>query len=60
VHVGPSGAVADLTCDGGVCGADLGLLLGAWGTDGTPVGADLNGDGTVSGSDLGLLLGAWG
>jgi hypothetical protein len=60
VRTGPACAFADLNCDGAVSGADLGLLLGAWGTDGTPVGADLNGDGTVTGSDLGLLLGAWG
>jgi hypothetical protein len=39
-------------------GADLGLLLGAWGAAGGP--ADLNGDGTVDGADLGLLLGNWG
>jgi hypothetical protein len=60
VRTGPACAFADLNCDGAVSGADLGLLLGAWGTDGTPAGADLNDDGTVSGSDLGLLLGAWG
>jgi len=46
----------DLSGDGEVDGADLGILLGQWGTDGS---ADLNGDGTVDGSDLGLLLGAW-
>jgi hypothetical protein len=40
-----------------VNGADLGLLLGAWGSTGP---GDLNGDGTVNGADLGLLLGAWG
>jgi len=47
----------DLNGDGVVDGADLGLLLGQWGTDGL---ADLNGDGVVDGADLGLLLGAWG
>lgn len=47
----------DLTGDGVIDGADLGLLLGAWGTaDGA---ADLNDDGVVDGADLGLLLGAW-
>lgn len=56
----PACATADLDCDGSVGGADLGLLLGEWGTDGGSVGADLNGDGTVTGSDLGILLGAWG
>ena len=49
---------ADLNGDGVVDGADLGLLLGAWGTSGPA--ADLNEDGTVDGADLGLLLGAWG
>lgn len=43
-------------------GADLGLLLGAWGecNPDTPCFADLTGDGFVTGADLGLLLGAWG
>jgi hypothetical protein len=47
----------DLNGDGTVDGADLGLLLGAWGGPGA---ADLNGSGSVDGADLGLLLGAWG
>ncbi|MFG0274940.1 MAG: hypothetical protein ACF8QF_07780 [Phycisphaerales bacterium] len=47
---------ADLNDDNTVDGADLGVLLGAWASD----GADLNGDGTTDGADLGLLLGAWG
>jgi hypothetical protein len=51
------GAPADLNGDGVVDGADLGLLLGAWGQAGA---TDLNGDGTTDGADLGLLLGAWG
>ncbi len=46
----------DFTGDGRVDGADLGLMLGAWGT---PDG-DLNGDGLTDGADLGLMLGAWG
>lgn len=50
----------DLNLDGAVNGADLGALLGQWGTDGDSTGADLDGNGVVSGSDLGLLLGAWG
>ncbi len=50
---------ADLNGDGVVDGADLGLLLSAWGPcDGCV--ADLNGDGLVNGADLGLLLNAWG
>ncbi|MFG0256852.1 MAG: hypothetical protein ACF8GE_03015 [Phycisphaerales bacterium JB043] len=52
------GCPGDLNLDGFVDGADLGLLLGAWGT-GEPA-SDLNSDGTVDGADLGLLLGAWG
>ncbi len=47
---------SDLDGDGQVDGADLGLLLGAWGT----TSADLNDDGTTDGADLGLLLAAWG
>lgn len=47
---------ADLNGDGVVNGADLGLLLRAWGGSGP---ADLNGDGMVTGLDLGLLLAAW-
>jgi hypothetical protein len=46
----------DLNGDGIVDGADLGILLGAWGTSGP---GDLNGDGVVDGADLGILLGAW-
>ncbi len=49
--------VGDINGDGMVDGADLGLLLFAWGTPGA---ADLNGDGTIDGADLGLLLNAWG
>lgn len=49
----------DLNGDSVVNGADLGLLLSAWGTcPGCP--SDLNGDLTVNGADLGLLLSAWG
>ncbi len=48
---------ADLNGDGVVDGADLGLMLNAWGGAGA---ADLNGDGVVDGADLGLMLNAWG
>ncbi len=48
---------ADLNADGAVDGADLGLLLSAWGEGESS--ADLNGDTTVDGADLGLLLAAW-
>lgn len=50
----------DLNGDGTVDGADLGLLLAAWGTTGGCPSADLNEDGTVDGADLGLQLAAWG
>lgn len=49
---------ADLNGDGLVDGADLGLMLAAWGT--ADEVADLNANGLVDGADLGLLLAAWG
>ena len=48
----------DLDGNGSVDGADLGLLLGTWGSN--DCAADLNQDGVVDGADLGALLGAWG
>lgn len=51
--------LGDLNDDGVVDGADLSILLGAWGTDGSGTGADLNGDGAVDGADLSIFLGAW-
>ncbi len=51
--------IGDLNVDGVVNGADLAILLGAWGAcTGCP--ADLNTDGLVNGADLAILLGAWG
>ncbi len=50
------GCVGDLNEDGLVDGADIGLLIAAWGT---PAG-DLNEDGTTNGADIGVLLGAFG
>ncbi|MFO0828149.1 MAG: alpha-amylase family glycosyl hydrolase [Phycisphaerales bacterium] len=52
----PPCAPADFDCDGTIGGADLAILLGAWGTS----TADLNADGTTNGADLAILLGAWG
>ena len=52
--------VADLSGDRKVSGADIGILLGEWGTAGGNTGADIDGNGIVSGSDLGAMLGAWG
>lgn len=55
---GLQGGPADLNRNGDVDGADLGILLGAWGAcDGCP--EDLNKDGSVDGADIGLLLSAW-
>ncbi|MGA0287928.1 MAG: dockerin type I repeat-containing protein [Phycisphaerales bacterium] len=47
---------ADLNGDGQVNGADLSILLAAWGGGGI---ADLNGDGVVDGADLAILLADW-
>ena len=47
---------ADLNGDGAVNAADLGILLGAWGSSGP---GDLNGDGIVNAADLAIMLGAW-
>jgi hypothetical protein len=55
--VGVPAISGDLNGDRAVNGADLGLLLGAWGT--SLALADLDGSGSVDGADLGLLLGAW-
>jgi len=55
----PASCFGDLNRDDVVDGADLGILLSAWGpANGSS--ADLNGDGEVNGADLGLLLAAWG
>ena len=52
---------SDLNFDRQVNGADLGILLGAWGSASPCVIslADINGDGAVLGADLTLLLGDW-
>ena len=55
-----NGCPADLSGDGTIGGADLGLLLGQWGPAAAGTAADLNADGSVNGEDLGLLLGQWG
>ena len=52
--------LGDLNGDSAVNGADLGLLLAAWGDcAGASCTEDINNDGTVDGGDLGLLLSAW-
>jgi hypothetical protein len=53
----PSGPAADLNGDGEVNGADLGLVLAAWGS--ADAAADFDDDGVVGASDLGLLLAMW-
>ncbi len=52
-------ALADLDRNGRVDGADLTILLGLWGTDGSGYLADLDCTGFVGGGDLTILLGAW-
>lgn len=54
---GGTAVIADFNFDGIVDGADLGALLGMWGT--ADLQCDLNDDGIVDGADLGILLGAW-
>jgi len=49
--------LGDLNGDGLVDGADLGLLLAAWGSLNDDV--DLDGDGAIDGADLGILLANW-
>lgn len=46
----------DFDGNGSTDAADLGILLGAWGT----AGGDLTGDRTTDAADLAILLGAWG
>ena len=52
------GLPSDINGDGVVDTADLGILIGAFGSAG-PVG-DLNGDGAVDTADLGILIAAFG
>ena len=48
----------DLNADGIVNAADLGIVIGTWGT---PNGqGDVNGDGIVNAADLGIVIGVWG
>lgn len=54
----PAACPADLNGDGQVDGAEISLLLGAWGS--SKAEFDLDGDGKVGGGDLSMLLAAWG
>ncbi|MFO0963893.1 MAG: PQQ-dependent sugar dehydrogenase [Phycisphaerales bacterium] len=58
---GVLGCRLDVDRDGQVGGADIGLLLGAWGAT-TPESwqLDLDANGQIDGADLGALLAAWG
>jgi hypothetical protein len=50
----------DLTLDGTVNGADLGVVVAAWGACSGSCVADLNLDGLVDGADLASVLSQWG
>ena len=52
--------MGDLSGDGTVNGADIGLLLSSWGYCGSACPYDINHDGAINGGDLGLLLSDWG
>lgn len=53
--------IGDLTGDGNVDGADLSIVLGAWGPwQPTAPDTDFNDDGMTDGADLSIVLGAWG
>jgi alpha-tubulin suppressor-like RCC1 family protein len=52
--------LADLTLDNAVNGADLGVVLAAWGAASSNGAGDANRDGFVNGADLAQILAAWG
>jgi hypothetical protein len=57
LHAAAPPCTADISGDGAVDGADLGVLLSNWGQSGQ---GDLDGNGVIDGADLGSLLVAWG
>jgi hypothetical protein len=57
-HVMLSSKIEDLNDDGKVDGADLAMLLGAWGNNN--IFMDINGDGKIDGADVAQLQAAWG
>ena len=50
----------DLTGDGVVNAADLGVLLASWGRTGPSGVGDPNHDGLVNAADVSILLSGWG
>jgi len=56
----PACCTGNLNGDAAVDGADLGILLFAWGPVTASPAADLNADGQVDGADLGVVLSHWG
>jgi len=61
LHRADAECPGDITGNGVVNGADLGLVLAAWGSDGTDEPeSDINADGIVNGADLGVVLATWG
>ncbi|MBW2270219.1 MAG: hypothetical protein JRH16_16755 [Deltaproteobacteria bacterium] len=49
---------ADLNNDGGVTGADLGIMMSHWGSVSSE--GDVDGDGVVTGMDIALMMAMWG
>ena len=62
VRLVPQAPTGDTNCDGGVDGADLATVLGAWGecSMNDTCLADFTLDGRVDGADLAVVLGGWG
>jgi formylglycine-generating enzyme required for sulfatase activity len=61
VHRASAQCPGDISGNGMVNGADLGLVLAAWGSDGSDEpGSDINADGLVNGADLAFVIGAFG
>ena len=57
----PEACSADLNIDGFVNGADLAVLLAAWGMNAIAAGrADVSGNGLVGGEDIAAMLAQWG
>ncbi len=60
-HILVGSCAGDLDGDGDIDGADLGIVMGAWGPCvPSDCAADINRDGVVDGTDLGIVMGSWG